>query len=352
MPLPLIPLNLADIVINTFLYGIFFILDTVSIALIWNSPVRRRQSWRRVLRKPMFLGAIGLFVTITAHWITNVMRLFHAFERGTVPLEYYSDMSQDIYAVKTGLVMASIVSGDIMMIYRLWVVWNCRYLVIILPSLSVIGLAATGSGITWDLAHYKKGMDIFSGRAQVWVISEAVFTVLTNVYTTALIAWRIWQTNRRSLPHKPGPSPGSLHLTAAIIILVESAVLNTSFLITFIVTYIIHHRIEGLIVDCLPPIAGISFGLINIRCHLSRVRTASDQVLSATPGSPEIPRFGNVVEGEGGGMGSDDVDVLAYPMQPLAIHIVADTRSPEESTESQIDRPKVTGVPPTHLGCV
>ena len=46
------------------------------------------------------------------------MRLFEAFERGTVPLQYYADLSQKIYAVKTGLIMASIVSGDVIIVSR------------------------------------------------------------------------------------------------------------------------------------------------------------------------------------------------------------------------------------------
>ncbi|KAL0063692.1 hypothetical protein AAF712_009384 [Marasmius tenuissimus] len=50
------------------------------------------------------------------HWICNVMRLFSAFEKGTVPLEYYADLSKTIYAVKTGLIMASIVSGDVIIV--------------------------------------------------------------------------------------------------------------------------------------------------------------------------------------------------------------------------------------------
>lgn len=69
MPLPLIPLNLADIVVNTFLYGIFFVLNTVSLGLLWSKVGQRcsrMQVMIQLLSQPMFLGAVALFATITA----------------------------------------------------------------------------------------------------------------------------------------------------------------------------------------------------------------------------------------------------------------------------------------------
>ncbi|KAJ8072563.1 hypothetical protein PM082_016122 [Marasmius tenuissimus] len=344
MPLPLIPLNLADIVINTFLYGIFFVLNTVSIGLLCSNDGQRPPRMKRVIRllsQPMFLGAVALSVTITAHWICNVMRLFQAFEGRTTPLEYYADLSQKIYAVKTGLIMASVVSGDLIIVYRLWVVWNRKYSIILLPLLSVIGVAVGGSGITYELASYEKGKDIFSASAQAWVICEAIFTVLTNVYSTGLIAWRIWTTNRRCSAYRSKKTARSSYLTAVTAVLIESALLYSSFLIVFIATYIAKHRIESLIVDCLPPVAGISFGLINLRCHRARAKAASQEpTVSAGPVIDLSRGFGvstsSGAEGDRDGRGD-----LAYPMQPLAIHIAPDVQSSEAWTHgSQLERPK------------
>ncbi|KAL0579999.1 hypothetical protein V5O48_002002 [Marasmius crinis-equi] len=328
-----------DIVIHTFLYGISFVLTLVSIGLLC-FPIHpiggsSRKKGASLLKKPMFIGALALFVTITAHWICNVLRLFQAmvhFKGGTAPLEYYADLSQTIYAVKTGLIMASIVTGDIMIIYRLWVVWNGKWYIILPPSLTAAGVAASGSGITYELTQYKAGVNIFTERAEAWVICESVFTVLTNVYCTGLIAWRIWTTNVRSVPQDSKRTSGSVHLTAAMVILIESAVLYSSWLIVFIATYTAKHPIESLIVDCLPPVAGISFGLINVRAHLSRARATYQEAASAMP-SFHLSRFGNTATSSGGD------EELAYPMQPRPkIHFSSNATHSMQNAKVEVSR--------------
>ncbi|KAG7089642.1 hypothetical protein E1B28_011304 [Marasmius oreades] len=335
MPLALVPLSLADIVIHTFLYGIFFLLNLVSVWFIW-FPLQRRaeRGVAAALKKPMFIGAVTLFATVTTHWVCNVLRLFQAmvyFKQGTSPLEYYADLSQRIYAVKTGLIMASVVAGDIMIVYRLWVVWSCQYYVIILPSISVIGVAISGSGITYELTQFTRGKSIFASSAQAWVICEALFTILTNVYCTGLIAWRIWFTNHHSLSldnDKSRSSSASRHLMAAMVIIIESALLYSSFLVVFIGTYVAKHQIESLIVDCLPPVAGIAFSLINVRAHLFRVKSGS--MLPSTVPSFHVSRS------------NDDEEVpMAYPMQPLTVHNVHETPSSDYAPAS-VEGGKVT----------
>ncbi|KAG7089641.1 hypothetical protein E1B28_011303 [Marasmius oreades] len=325
MTLPLVPLSLADIVINTFLYGIFFLLNLVSVWFIC-FPLRRRAERGpgfAVLKKPMLIGALTLFVTVTAHWVCNVLRLFQAmiyFKQGTAPLEYYADLSQRLYPIKTGLIMASIFAGDIMIIYRLWVVWSCQYYIIILPSITLIGLAISGSGITYQLSHSMKGKNIFVSSAQAWVICEGLFTVLTNVYCTGLIAWRIWYTNRHSVPpgrDKSRPSSTSRHLMAAMVIFIESALLYSSFLLVFIGTYVGKQHTESLIADCLPSVAGIAFSFINVRAYLFRVTSAS-QLPSTLPSIRWHTSRSN----------DNDVDEeLPYPKQPLAVRNVHPTES-------------------------
>ncbi|KAL0579998.1 hypothetical protein V5O48_002001 [Marasmius crinis-equi] len=316
MALPLIPLNLADIVIHTFLYGISFVLTLVSIGLLCFPihPIGGTSTKKGVsfVKKPMFIGALALFVMITVHWICNVIRLFQAmvhFKGGNAPLEYYADLSQTVYAVKTAFIMASIVAGDIMMIYRLWVVWNGQWYIILPPSLTAIAVAVSGSGITYELTQFKEGVSIFAQRAEAWVICQGVFTVLTNTYCTGLIAWRIWTNNVRSASRNLRRTSGPMQLTAAAVILTESAILYSSWLIVFITTYSAKHRIESLIADCLPPIAGISFSLINVRAHLTTARVAFQEATSAVP-SFHLGRLGNPATNNGGD------EELAYPMQP------------------------------------
>ncbi|KAL0063694.1 hypothetical protein AAF712_009386 [Marasmius tenuissimus] len=210
--------------------------------------------------------------------------------------------------------------------------------------------------MTYELTKYEKGDDIFSSTT--WVICEGVFSMITNVYSTGnnprfslslglpcpiagLIAWRIWETNRHSSTYRLNHAASNT-LIAATAVFVESALLYSSFLVVYLVTHIAQHGIQSLLADCLPSVAGISFGLINLRCHLSRASRAASQEVTM-PAAPVINLnrgFGGSTshggEGDRDGLGGD----LAYPMQPLAIHIATDVQSSEGWMHSQLEQPK------------
>ncbi|OBZ73540.1 hypothetical protein A0H81_05883 [Grifola frondosa] len=67
----------------------------------------------------MFVAAVILSTTVTAHWIMTVIRAFDAFinfEGGTQPLLFYGNLSDITEVVKTGFLMTSLVVGDAMII--------------------------------------------------------------------------------------------------------------------------------------------------------------------------------------------------------------------------------------------
>lgn len=184
--IPLVSANLATAIIESFLYGIFFILATTSLYLLVSrrqKPISRMgRGDRSIFLTPMFLASICLFILITAvsvsaailiehlrnidvrdsqHWAFTATRLFQAFVNyngGTMPLAFYADLSQITEVVKTGFLMACLIICDAMIvsglalylvifpqqwsfkIYRLWIIWNHRTLVIIFPICTLLGL--------------------------------------------------------------------------------------------------------------------------------------------------------------------------------------------------------------------
>ncbi|KAK7051021.1 hypothetical protein VNI00_005133 [Paramarasmius palmivorus] len=314
---PLVSVNLANIAIESFLYGIFFILNAGSIALLIYprhqpsvTSKTRENRFKAAVKKPMFIGAIALFVGITGHWICTVMRLFAAmstYKDGKEPLEYYSDISQNVYAIKTGFLEASLIIGDAMLVYRLWKVWNMKYWVIALPCLSLLGLIVCGIGLVNDFVHYAPGRSVFSPGTQAWVLGDGLFTLVTNVYSSSFIAWRIWRTDRRTRYSGASRLIRSKSLISVLAIFIESALLYTSWTVVFIVTYAVESHIEALIADCWAVTAGISFGLINVRVGMGWANKTASSITST------LPRF----RGEANTAEED----MAYPMQTLAIHV-------------------------------
>lgn len=87
-------------------------------------------------------------------------------------------------------------SGLLLQIYRLWIVWNYRSAIIIFPLCTLAGLTGTsifakvhralstnsvasacGIGITYQFTQYYPGENVFVSVAGRWITSDCVFTL-------------------------------------------------------------------------------------------------------------------------------------------------------------------------------
>ncbi|KAF9558816.1 hypothetical protein CPC08DRAFT_667036 [Agrocybe pediades] len=269
--LSLVSVSLATVGIESFFYGIFFILTTFSVYLL---IIRQKTTSSRhsIFRVPFFYASVGIFLSVTAHWILTWIRLFDAFihfNDGTTPVLYYADLRRITEVVKTGFLIATLVMCDAMVIYRLWVVWNYNKLVVIFPLCTLAGLIVCGIGITYQFSVFPLGADVFTSIAGRWITSDITFTICTNIYSSTFIAWRIWRINRSSRKF------GVATLNSVLVTVVESAAVYTSWAIMFFATYLSKSNMQFFTIDTFPAIAGISFMLIMTRVGLGWAQKAS-----------------------------------------------------------------------------
>ncbi|KAL0563393.1 hypothetical protein V5O48_018675 [Marasmius crinis-equi] len=344
MALALLPVSLANVAIESLLYGIFLILTAGSLVLAIQYLPRSQPSTRvrpastlgrviSVLKRPMFIGSAPLFLTVTAHWVTTVVRSFEAFmsfNNGTDPTSYYADVSQPTYVIKTSLLFASVIISDTMMVYRLWVIWNYNYPVVVLPLLTVVVLLACGIGTTHLRAVAPTGtvLRVDDPEANKWVVADVVLPLLTNTYSSTLIAWRIWVTHRANKEYGGGVvslRPGSTNLMAALAMFVESAVLFSVWVLFFASVYGAKSNLTSLAEDQIAVMAGIAFSLINVHIGLGRAKSLAAENTTATSAPGLQYALGDTV-------GTED---LAYPMRPrVHIHQI------KSSTTDYVSDPK------------
>ncbi|KAF5371334.1 hypothetical protein D9758_004080 [Tetrapyrgos nigripes] len=274
--IPVISVSLASLLTETFLYGCFFLLTTISMILVF-VPLEtkatalscERRSFRTIIKRPMFISAFLILLSVTAHWICSYYRSWQAFitfEGGTQSAYFYADMSQTSQVAKTGTLVFALLVSDAMLIYRLWVVWDRNWKVIIFPILTLISLTICGFGITYQFTRYVPGMDVFDSAADRWITSDCVFTLSTNLYCTCFISWRIWKTNDAL------KALGASNLNNILVTFIESAMIYTIWTFGFFVSYEAHSNIQFIFVDSWAAIAGISFMLINVRLSLGWIR--------------------------------------------------------------------------------
>ncbi|KZT66456.1 hypothetical protein DAEQUDRAFT_695621 [Daedalea quercina L-15889] len=276
----LVSAYLATAALESLFFGIFLVLAVASIYFHMARRVasdKSRKIQLSTLFGPIFAGSLLITITIVGHWILTVIRLFDAFvhyEGGSVPEEFYSAIWFPSEAVKNAFLIATLIVCDVMLIYRLWTVWNHSYLIIVVPTLTVAGLCISGPGTIYEQAHLQPGNTVFVTALSRWITSAYACTF---VYVPAsmtcrgltIFVGRIFTARVGSLKN-------------ILVTMVESAALYTTYTIFFFASYQSKSNLQYICIDTLCPIAGIAFMLINVRVGLGWAQRATPYATSGT----------------------------------------------------------------------
>ncbi|KAJ7817807.1 hypothetical protein B0H13DRAFT_1922692 [Mycena leptocephala] len=130
---------MVGMAVGNFFYGIYFNLFLTSTYLL----VNRFNTGKSldIYRSMMFVSGVVLFLTVTTNAVLITVRIFQGFllfDEG--PAAFFADNRQPT-ALALSLSFISMLVNDVIMIYRLWIIWSRARLVIIFPVLTLLGLA-------------------------------------------------------------------------------------------------------------------------------------------------------------------------------------------------------------------
>ncbi|KAJ7616070.1 hypothetical protein FB45DRAFT_935232 [Roridomyces roridus] len=266
MSFSIVSLNLAGLALSTFFYGIYFVLFFISMYLL----MRRSQTGESIYRTAVFNSALLLFILITSHWIMILARIFLAFQEERNAELFLADSRQSTALAQNTIVVFCTLIGDSLIIHRLWVVWSGSKLVLIFPVVSLLGL--TVDSFVSDYVNWRYA-DVFANPS---LKVGAVLTLLTNVYCTALITWRIWAVTRRSMP------VGGTNLMHFLVIWIESTAFHAFWAILFFVLYQAESEFQYIVIEAVPEVVGFVNTLIHTRVGLGW--TSEQMQMTDSPG--------------------------------------------------------------------
>jgi len=136
---PLLAVNLTTACIESFFYGIFFLLTVLSVYLL---VVRHNsaKTKRSIFLTPFFPSTLLIFATVTGvsiyfggkritlrrdltcilqHWIVTFKRLFDAliyFNSGKTPVSYFANVRLPTEIAKTSFLVLTLFIGDSMIV--------------------------------------------------------------------------------------------------------------------------------------------------------------------------------------------------------------------------------------------
>ncbi|KAF8524145.1 hypothetical protein BU17DRAFT_85252 [Hysterangium stoloniferum] len=267
---PLDVVNVLSVWFEVFLYGLYCTLFIQSVYI-----TLKRQRTKTVPAKVFFISTIVLFIVATSHIAVNLYRLLRGYVwlvEDPGPVIYFNDLGrwENIAHDAINAVMTWI--GDVLLIYRCFIIWDNNYYIIGLPTLLLIMSIVTNSVALHLFTEVRLGT-LFSPSLVAWMNSIYSIALAQNTITTALIAYRLWRQESESAKAGLRDDSPKSSLRPIIRIVIESAVIYVLTAIVIIILYARGNNFQFVIQEAIVPIIGIVFTLISVRLamHTSKM---------------------------------------------------------------------------------
>jgi len=164
--------------------------------------------------------------------------------------------------------------GDVIVIYRCYVVWGHRISFVVFPAMLSLGSAVSAYQTIWATQHVAS---VTVASETDWGYAMFALSLGANSIATSLIAYRIYISDR-ALSNFAKSRTASSNLLPIFKIILESGVTNAAYLLTYIVLLALQsHAVE--IMACIStPLVGIIFSTVIVRAGLDAERNGSHAV--------------------------------------------------------------------------
>jgi len=275
--------------LQTLLVGVFIPLLIAASYAQWKKVSMGRELNRVMVFTTVFSG--GSVLTI---WIIVVRRIVSMILRlppGTIKNEQFLlplDMEE---IVLSGINICQIAIADMIMVYRIYHIYDKSLLACAVPLTTTAGLFAIGCGVMNQLrnlrspANYKALDD--------WTAAYYAIILFNSVFMSAAISYRLWKVHREAVV--VGIATNDSIILRAMKILVESAALWTLFVVLNFITFLANTNIKWSLLSTTSPVIGISFCLIIVRLGIATPEVREDGWGSSRPShaSRAFPTFGS-----------------------------------------------------------
>ncbi|KAJ7817163.1 hypothetical protein B0H14DRAFT_2602171 [Mycena olivaceomarginata] len=191
--------NLATLVLQSFLYGFLVLLFIVTIYFLATRRTLAGTSHkiRHNFTSLVFLGVTALFLAITAkkYWSIVIYQAFFVFiHLGPSATEagFYANIEQPTEIAKMLITFLSVLLGDSLVTYRLWIIWGRTRNVVIFPIFALIGFGVTFAGVLVEVIKLRGALfakESIPWEATGYVLSLflwLIFTMMTLLFKSDL----------------------------------------------------------------------------------------------------------------------------------------------------------------------
>ncbi|KZT60410.1 hypothetical protein CALCODRAFT_515391 [Calocera cornea HHB12733] len=277
--LPLDTANLAGMFCGSTLYGVFVVLFVLCLhTLLYR---RNTENANYVL----IIGVVAMFLLNTIVLALSFSRCLDAFvvmrDGPGGPVAYLQNLASWKEVARTALTLCYAVLADVILIYRCWVVWGRRLIVIAIPLIVLAGGICMDILMVITIASLSSGAGIFFSTLQGRVTAALSIILAQNIIVTSLIVYRIYRVSKS----KVGAAVGDL--LPIISIIIESGLVFLATIFIFLMTYVTSSNAQFILVDSINPMIGITFSALTIRVSQASAKSANSSQEFQTRSQPQ-----------------------------------------------------------------
>ncbi|KAJ7098951.1 hypothetical protein C8R44DRAFT_988733 [Mycena epipterygia] len=256
---------LSGVFLEIFLYGVYTVLFSTVMYLFHRRhriPGRKPANW-------VLLGLVLQFVAITAYGIAIIYRACFSFLRlggGSAADAFDINLSTPPAVMESTLCLICTLITDLLVTHRVYAIFSSERMVVFLPLTFLVGQAVCEGGILYHFVKSHPG-DHLPSVLNGWVTTSLVLSIMTSVYSSAMLSWKICRISR-AVNGLSERISGGMRLTSVLAILVESAMLQTATTIAILVSIQLDSVGQYIVLTIAPTVFGISTVLIHVRIGL------------------------------------------------------------------------------------
>ncbi|KAK0462526.1 uncharacterized protein EV420DRAFT_1639739 [Desarmillaria tabescens] len=233
----------------------------------------------------MVAASLWMLVFSTLHVACHLRFVLDAFIYSDgEPIDTFQDMPHPVNVMLLAAFVAQTFMGDCILLYRCWVIYGRRWMVVICPiimCIAEIGCGIAGAYIETSLGRHSA---ITNPSIFALFITHQSLTLAINVITTSLIVDRIWTVH--SAVRQFASSIKNHPLRNALVVVIESASVYTASNVVLLIVYAIRSNAGYIVSDTIIQIIGITFNLIIIRFARGTAVKSMEETITSLKVSP------------------------------------------------------------------
>ncbi|KAI0341499.1 hypothetical protein BDW22DRAFT_1359087 [Trametopsis cervina] len=326
-----VPLDITFLVslwLEALFYG--FLICIFSGSVYVNLTLRRNQDGHS---RVMFGLSCLMFLLATIHVAMNCFRMLDAYvihrnDPGG-PVAHMGALAPWDHVFKDTIYATQEILGDAVAIYRTWVVWGRDWRPVVIPCCLLVVSLVSGYSVCGLYPTEDPNSTVFDPRLMSWIRTFYAISVVQSGLTTGLMAYRIWQTDKRSASYRTNSSG---NLMPILRILIESASIQFVAEVILLSLYSANYNAQYMLLELITPLVGITFNAITVRIALHQSEIIQNHTRSGMSQHANNDREAQVAT------------IGSIPMRPMPINIniTKDVEAHQDSYGSDLYTKKKT----------